>query len=548
MMRARNKEKHSMANDSLYTSEGALNALVCLVGLLVFGLMLFAIIMFVVQVAQKRPPVFPSTFGTAHFAAPLEVASLLPSPGELATQPYLLLGTYASFIAALSPKSQESHVLLVAPTGQGKTSGIMLPGILSEVGQRSLFINDTKGELVGQSFGWLSASHTCLVLSPTRPQSSHHYNPLAHVSDMEDAEDLAAALVLNTGESQEPFWNNASRLLLTASILHLKAINPHAPFSSLVHMLTSSTMQQLQQMLVQSPSPLARAAATSFVQSLSLNERLAGSILVELATRLYSMNNPALVEVTADDEIDFDHFITTPTAIFLSIPASQARRLKWLSATFLMQLMKHLTRRAEETHAKRLPRPAVLYLDEFGNQTIPHFPTYISLVRSAGIALIMAVQSHDQLMEAYGEAGKNTILANASTHIVFPGCGLPETTYYSERLGETTVPLITTSRQDIFSPKTTTYGQAQRRLMTSDELRRLPARHVLVVSENLSPLVVLNYAFFDIPYLKQRAGLSYVLPSRTPPTSAPGVIYLPAAPTPTASGPQQTNPQDFSLP
>jgi type IV secretion system protein VirD4 len=493
------------------------------------------------------------TYGTAHFAWPEEISSLLPSPEQLATHPYLLLGTYYPFIAALSPKAQESHVLLVAPTGQGKTSGIMLPGILTEVGHRSLLINDTKGELIGHCYGWLNQHHTCFIVSPTRPKTSHRYNPLAHVTDMEDAEDLASALVMNTGESQEPFWNNASRLLLTASILHLKTINPQAPFSSLVQMLTTSTVTDLQQMLLKSSSPLARAAASSFVQSLSLNERLAGSIMVELATRLYSMNNPAIVDITSTDEIDFDQFIDKPTAIFLSIPASQARRLKWLSATFMMQLMKHLTRRAEDTANKRLPRTAALYLDEFGNQTIPHFPAYISLVRSAGIALIMAVQSHDQLTEAYGQNGKNTILANATTHVVFPGCSLPETTYYSERLGETTVPTISQSYQyvELLPTKTTTYGQTQRRLLNSDEIRRLPTRHLLVISDNLAPLIVFNYAFFDIPLMRQRAGLPYNLPYRTPPTVLPNRVS-PSPQAPQApqgpQRPQQTGPNQLFLP
>ncbi|WP_165423544.1 type IV secretory system conjugative DNA transfer family protein [Ktedonosporobacter rubrisoli] len=522
--------------------------LFCLFGLVMVGFTCFAIVMAIRQAGRKQ--YYPlSTFGTAHFASSQEAADLLPSPDQLRTQSYLLLGTYGAQLAALSQKSQESHVLLVAPTGQGKTSGIMLPGILTESGHRSLFINDTKGELIGQCLGWLSKHHQCFVLSPTRPQSSHHYNPLAHVADMEDAEDVAAALVMNTGESQEPFWDNASRLLLTAAILHLKETTAQAPFSSLVQMLTGSTVADLQQLLLQSPSLLARAAASSFVQSLSLNERLAGSIMVELATRLYSMNNPALVAITSDDEIDFDQFLHTPTAIFLSIPASQAKRLKWFSALFMMQLMKHLTRRAEEAADKRLARPAALYLDEFGNQTIPHFPAYISLVRSAGIALLMAIQSHDQLLEAYGEAGKNTILANATTHIVFPGCGLPETTYYSERLGEMTVAVISKSYQDTpFSPTTTNYGQAQRRLMTSDEIRRLPTRHLLVITENMAPCIVRNFAYFEVPQIKQRAGLPYMLPSRMQTPLSQGTLSPGSQPASPGTPQPSRNPQQFFLP
>ncbi len=375
---------------------------------------------------------------------------------------------------------------------------------------------------------------------------------------MEDAEDVASAIVTNTGESKEVFWENTARLLLTASILHVKSVNPHAPFSALIDMLTTNKLADLQGMLTQSPSLQARAVATSFIQSLSLNERLGGSILVEIASRLFSMTNPAIRAITSDNEIDFDQFVRQPTALFLSVPASQAKRLKWFSATLIMQLMKHLTRQAEASAHKRLFRPTALYLDEFGNQVIPHFPEYISLVRSTGIALLMAIQSHDQLTEAYGETGKNTILANATTHVVFPGCGLPETTYYWERLGETTMSVASESYESpqttIFPRTTRTYSQAQRRLMTSDEIRRLPSRHLLVVSDNMAPLVVINHAYFEIPQMKQRAGLPYTLPYRV--LSSAQIASLPSAsqaqqsgqplqaPQP-SPGTQQTGPDQF---
>jgi type IV secretion system protein VirD4 len=531
-----------------------LSALFCVSGLVVLGLMIGLPVLLVRQGMARHKPMNPYTFGSAHFASQEEVADLLPSMQQLAAEPHLFLGFYYVDLVALPQKKQESHVLLIAPTGQGKTSGVMLPGLLAEIGKRSLFINDTKFELVGQCFGWLSLYHQCYVVSPTRPESSHHYNPLAHVADMEDAEDLASAIVANTGESKEAFWENTARLLLTASILHVKAIDQAAPFSALVEMLTMNKIVDLQTMLTQSPSLQARAIATSFIQSLSLNERLGGSILIEIASRLFSMTNPAISAITSENEIDFDQFIAHPTAIFLAIPASQAKRLKWFSATLIMQLMKHLTRKAEETAHKRLVRPAALYLDEFGNQVIPHFPEYISLVRSAGIALLMAIQSHDQLTKAYGETGKSTILANATTHVVFPGCGLPEAMYYSERLGETTMLVESynfASPQTTLFPRTTkTYSQAQRRLMTSDEIRRLPPRHLLVVSDNLAPFIVLNRAYFEMPQMKQRAGLPYHLPYRKPIASLPPAPQAqqpgPSLQTPPPSpGTQQPGPAQF---
>lgn len=518
----------------------------CLFGFLVLVIMLVpALIVATIKRAVVNKPTPLDTFGSAHFASEYEARALLPSPQQLATgEPFLLLGTAYGRIAALDQRRQESHVLLVAPTGQGKTSGIIIPGLLGEMGKRSLFINDTKSELIGQCYGWLARHHSCFVLSPTRPEYSHHYNPLAHIGNMEDAEDLAAAIVMNTGESKEPFWNNASRLLLTACILHIKAADPHAPFSRFVQMVTATKLDDLKTLLMNSPSPLAQSAATSFLQSLALNDRLSGSIMVELATRLYSMNDPAITSITTANDIDFDAFINRPTAIFLAIPASQSKRLKWFSACFIMQLMKHLTKKAEEAPTRRLARPAALYLDEFGNQNIPHFPEHVSLVRSAGIALIMAIQSHGQLVGAYEEEGKSTILANATTHVVFPGCGLPETSYYAERSGEMTIATMTKSSSGGMG-LTVSHGQARRQLMTSDEIRRMPERSLLVITDNVAPLIVRNFPYFEMPQLKARASMPYQLPHRRATQALP-----PQTPTPAPQGPapQPKNSENLFLP
>src|SRR5579883_400844 len=174
------------------------------------------VILFLIRASRSRPSA--GTYGSAHFARPEEIRPLLQKAREKANR--LVLGRYPSFFprtVALTDKQQESHVLLVAPTGKGKTTSIIIPGILQEDGHRSLFINDIKRELISKCLGALQAKgYACYILSPTR-QESHRYNPLMHVSSMEDAESLADCIVSNTGSALEPFWNNAAKLLITAT-------------------------------------------------------------------------------------------------------------------------------------------------------------------------------------------------------------------------------------------------------------------------------------------------------------------------------------------
>ncbi len=497
-----------------------LHGRVILVGI---GILLILAVLFDMLRHLIKPRIRKDTYGTAHFATPREIKALLTSPNDTTR---LLIGTYGrTRTLGLTHRQQESHVLLCAPTGKGKTSSIILPGLLREDGTRNLVINDVKGELVSKTLGALQQHYTCCLFSPTRVTESHRYNPLCHVRGMEDAEDLARCIVENTGTSAEPFWDNAARLLLTATILHLHTSEPQAPLSRIADLLCGMGLDEIVQEMMKSPSQLARDVAVSFMASLSNNPKLAGSILADMASRLFMLRNPSIATVTSSNEFSFENMVEEPTAIFLCIPASDSQRLKWLSAAFFMQLMAFLTKRAEHAPDGRLPRSMAFYLDEFANiGVIPHFLQHISLVRSAGIAFLLATQNFGQLRATYGSEGLETLLANTTTHMMFSGCGQVETDYYSRRIGQTTVPSVSLSHQHALDldPKAT-QSNASRPLIYPDQLRTMKADHLVVLSENLPPVRVKAKPYFKEPHLKKLVSLPVALPSRPVNMSIAGI-------------------------
>ena len=270
-------------------------------------------------------------------------------------------------------------------------------------------------------------------------------------------------------------------------------------------------------MILHSPSQLARSVATSFLSSLPENPKLAGSIMADMSSRLLGLQNPMVAEVTSTDEFNFTDFIERPTAFILSIPASDTDRLKWLSAAFSMQLMNYVTKKAESSLNGRLPRPLVFYLDEFANMgVIPHFMQDISLVRSAGIAFILAIQNFAQLQRTYGPEGLDTVLANAATQVLFSGCGQKETEFYSRRMGEHTVrpqsKSMNAARRE--QQTTTTESEAARPLMTPDELRTMRIDQLLILSENFPPISIRSKPYYQQHRLTKRIGLPARLPYR----------------------------------
>ncbi len=459
----------------------------------------------------------------------------------------MYLGFYLHRLIVLDEERQESHVLLLAPTGAGKTSRIIVPALLNEFGHRSLFINDTKGELVDLTLGPLSAYHHCLVFAPTDPSSSHHYNPLAHVETMDDAEALATCLIENTGISREDFWNSAPKLLTAGAVLHLREIKPDAPFSDLIDILCGMDLDQVMRLLTKSPSELTRKIAASAMENLKRTDRLAGTIMVEMATHFFHFHNPSLRQVTATNDINFDRFIDEPTALFLSIPEGEADRLEPLSACLIMQMMNAIIRRANRSPGKKLPRHVAFYLDEFCNAgTIPRFTKRISTVRSRGIAFILAVSDFGQVREKYGENGRETILANTTTQIIFPGCGLQEARYYSEKSGDTTVATISNTESGrsfgVAAHQTWTQGETRRPLMTADEIRTMGKDEMLVFLGNLHPMKVRSTPYYEKDEYLSRVGIPYTQPlgggPKTPPSPMPSSPpSVPASPSQQASPP-----------
>ena len=77
--------------------------------------------------------------------------------------------------------------------------------------------------------------------------------------------------------------------------------------------------------------------------------------------------------------------------------------------------------------------------------------------------------------ERYGKAAAETILSNASTHIVLPGVGHREAEFYSKRIGKTTITTWSRSRRGAWEVSSH-HGESTRRLIEPNEIRMLPER------------------------------------------------------------------------
>jgi type IV secretion system protein VirD4 len=516
-------------------------------------LVLLVITALAIQTMLQRRPRMATTRsqGSARFAMPLEIARfhrgidppyLAPlalavlthapwSSPRLATwrlmlsercerlprpRSYLVLGRAHGREVALSEAQQERHVLIVGSTGQGKSTSLIIPGLLSERGHRSVFCIDPKGELISRTSGALARNHVVWVFAPDDPQHSLHYNPLLHITTLDEAQDFALAWIENTGQSSEPYWNRMAETLLVALILHLRVAEPHAPFYRLVQLVALS-LDDMQKVLLASPSPVAKDVGQQFMANLMLNKRTASGLLTDVVSRFARFQSPALQQVTSTNDLEFAEMVDRPTALYLSIPASSAEKLRPLSACLLLQMFATWAKRANTTTTKQLPRGIVCYLDEFAHAgKIPHMANLVAMLRSQRVALILAIQNHSQLDAVYGRQDADTLLANATTHLLLPGGGQNEVEYYSRRAGTTTVISPSLATGGMAGRGTSVqWGQQERLrpLITPDELRTLPTGQAMVLMDQLAPFLVQLQPYYRSRDLRELAAIPPVIPA-----------------------------------
>jgi len=433
------------------------------------------------------------------------------APRTLPAPPFVI-GKYLLRTISLTEEQQWEHVLLTAPTGRGKSSLIFIPNLLREQGNRSLFVADLKDELFKTTAGCIAQHHTVKIFAPRNPVLSQFYNPLQQIKDVEDAQDLADCWVQNTGEGKEPFWATCARQLISATAIHLHETEPGAPFTRLVEIITSS-YEQVKILLSTTSSMEAQRLGKDFMDNMEKNERMIASIMTEIGGRFQVFASPRVREVTGtspqpEDNIDFDVMNDEIIAVYLCVPRKDTRRLRPLLATFCMQLFAAWDRGGISK---------ACYFDEFTKVgRIPGMGDIISTARYLKIGIFMAIQDFSQLWEMYGKEEGKTIRANAGTHLVLRGVDQEVTQYYSERIGDTTVPTSSrhTNGSGINKHSSWTQGETGRRLIKSEEIRTMEKNLILIVPNALSAMRVKGLPYYNDHLLKSLANLPFHFPKR----------------------------------
>lgn len=387
------------------------------------------------------------------------------------------------------------HTAILGPPGTGKSRFFFMPNLFYLQNKASMFIHDTKGELWNATAGyWQNA----IRFAPYDPDNSISFNWIPYCTDENSllTIDLAETIVTNgsTSKGGDSFWEDSEVALLSGMFSHVATTDCPTPAYT-YDLIMTLTLDQLIGVMRDSKSKFANEQANLVDDA---PDRVKQGILTGIRRTLTWLRDEKVKRFTSSttEKVDFDVLRASKTAIYWCLPVTYGERLRPLTCLALKLLMFQLRQTKGEN--------VYLLLDEFDALgRIPKFESDLALLRSEKVAIIVGIQSISQLAKNYGKDTAQVIFDNLQSKITLHALEYETAEKISKNLGEFTLieNSVSTSSKFMDSPSTTVSERKHaRRLMTSDEIRRLDENLALVVTGNIKPFIKSKILFnSDIP-------------------------------------------------
>lgn len=481
-----------------------------------------------VREIRRMPVLRPETHGSARWvtAGELSKAGLFASDG-------ILLGRVADEPRPVAD-SGDAHLAVVAPSGAGKTTCLVLPALFTAPG--TVIALDVKGELFSLTSGFRQSAlgHEILRFDPTDMSgTAARFNPLDTIprDDRDVAAAQAIAQVLVTAEKDahsqtDDFWTRSAASALVTFLLHSIYCRGENT-ASLSHTLALASTPDLSTLLLEmsrwNHDPhFARqwrskgqltfthpAIQEGALQLAGIEPRTRDGIVATVNAALATFRDGILARNTSTSDFSLQELLEAGSkkTLYVTIPPTRIDQLRPLLRVFVRAVLEAATQRPTGRYgpADRL----LLILDEFpvlGRLEI--LQSSIAFLRGYGVKVFLAAQTIGQIEQAYGQ--HQSILPNCRIILTFAPADLKTAEMFSKMTGQQTVHIRRRSSSTSWKGGSSTSLADQdhaRPLLTADEVRRLPSNEALLIVAGLPPARLLLKPFYQQPELLRRSQL-----------------------------------------
>ena len=407
-----------------------------IVGLVVVGLALTSVI------AERRGRVKGDGMAlwrhsSARWAKPRNVKHLAlvegePMPGRIR------LGWLGNRLVGTR---QNRSVLVMAPSGSGKTPRVLVPAVNNHAGPAVV------GSVKTDAY-WLthlmrekaaaSRGGDVFVFDPTNFSglASCRWSPLLGVNDYAGAARAADVLVLTArpvdsrGMSGQEFWDSQGRQFV-APLLFAAVKSGSSITDVLMWMNMTGGDEYVTDLLEQIGDRSALAAWTNMMAS---EPRFLTSVRATAKAIMEIWGRPEIaetVDISSDKPLpllDLDRLLDdSDSTLYLVAPASEQQTYTPIYETLVNAVLKRFETRAQ-TAGIPPARPLLLAIDEAAHiAPLRHLDEVLSKAAGEGVMPLLVWQSISQIQKIYGRAAAATVLANTWAKMYLPGIDDPET-------------------------------------------------------------------------------------------------------------------------
>lgn len=365
------------------------------------------------------------------------------------------------------PQEVDGHVLVVGSAGSGKSSCIAIPTLDSWNG--TIFAIDIKGELLEKGGQALKSKHPVKNFEfTTEKGNTSGYDPFYLLREgaqndlVQNAREIAQAIIPIPPNIQEPFWSLAAQNVLTAVILYVYGSKEtdkdsgeilEGTFNQAMKLIQNQPIWELINEIGKSKNEAAKMHINQFIgiENPDDNKMLA-SISAELSNRVmvFATDNRIKSSFNKNKNADMMKWEDLEThSIFMRIPEDKLGQWDGAITLMLTQLIRTLERRPDKYSAegkrKNLP-PVLLLLDEFPRLgKIDVILNAISTLRSKGVTICLMMQSLAQLDKTYGKESRRIIIDNCKYKAILNVNDPESQKTFSDMIGSINVKKMSTS-------------------------------------------------------------------------------------------------------
>lgn len=420
---------------------------------------------------KKQPIVVgtPQTVNDTHKTNIIDVLHSLSDSNKICSKRELMpmsgQGIQCSKSIRLSVHQSNEHILMVAPSGAGKTRKFIMPNVNS-LQNCSMIVTDPYGEIRENYKG----DKQIYILNPFRDDTIG-YDPLQNCNSEFEVRKLAKVILMNGSQSSrkgtatnQTDWIEMATPLFTAYLLYCYHCKRYS-FDQVVENICTLPIGYIEAEIMGDIFESPKIEFASFTKVTDAKQTLS-SIRSVLNCCLQIFLDSKVKKMFSKKSIDFSILRKQESILFIQIPERHSEYFAPLTATLMSQLFDILLDNdGLQTY---------MMFDEFCNiGLLPDMTKLLSTARKHHLSIVAAIQSLTQLFRVYGEVEGKEL--QELFKVILCGAGLKDSAEYISNLLGTQDKKIDNTYQT-------------KPLMSADEIRRMQSNEILIICNNKRPV------------------------------------------------------------